>query len=81
MPYQVPKANHPWRQYQKTAPTEEKEQSHARALQIVVHELCDNWNHIEVTTVSGTRKYLYELPQNKQAIWLINFIKRSYIQY
>lgn len=77
MPYQLPKADHPWRQYVKKTESEEK---HIKPVGILVRELGESWSNIEVTTTSGSRRYITELNQRQQAVWIIDFIRRNYVR-
>lgn len=85
MAYQVPKANHPWRQYQKTAAEKEaREEKTGKPLRVVIAELSQSWDNIEVNTGLYGREGRYSLtdmPQSKQAMWLISFIRRNFCSY
>lgn len=79
MAYQVPKANHPWRQYKdRVITTEEKR---VKQVKILITELAESWDNITVVTTAFGKEgefKLIELPQSKQAAWLAGILKRNY---
>jgi hypothetical protein len=83
MPYQIPKADHPWRRYvQKTneGVGSEKVDNHKKPVGTLVRELGESWGNIEVRTTTGSIRYITELSQYQQASWIIDFIRRNYVR-
>lgn len=86
MAYQVPKSDHPWRQYNNRDAREAKEEikkkeKHMKSLKVFMTEITENWDSIEVVTTAFSREgrfYLSELPQSKQASWLAGMLKRNF---
>lgn len=84
MGYQVPKASHPWRRYANRPASEAPAApvKKVKPVRMFVLELVESWDHIEViaSMSSGSGHCsLVDLPQEKQAAWLANLLKRSYI--
>lgn len=77
----TPHQNHPWRRYKDKAeaPTK-KEEKRIKSLHVFIAELAESWETIEIyTTYKGEGKYfLVDLPQSKQAAWLVGLLKRNY---
>ena len=90
MAYQVPKKDHPWRQYQtwygekpekKVSAKEKKSTSEVRSVRLFLKDLVGNWERIEVYTYAFGRTgryYLKELPPFKAAAWVAGRLKRNY---
>ena len=82
MPYQKPKADHPWRRYQNKFETKKKKK-YTKTVKIFVREIINNWDNVEIYTTAygkSERYHLNELSQNKQAAWLVGLIKKVYGQ-
>ena len=82
MPYQIPKADHPWRRYvdKKEKGGEVKIEDHKKPVGTLLREFGESWTTIEITTTTGAKRYLTELNQNQQAIWMIDFLRRNYVR-
>jgi len=83
MAYQVPKSDHPWRQYSNREYTVEKpeEDKHVKSVKMFVREIAESWDTIEVFTYAYGKEgkfTLSELPNSKQAAWLVGVLKRGY---
>lgn len=90
MPYQVPKANHPWRNWvgprdqsktESVLPKEEKKSNGLKPIQVFLTEITQSWDTVEITTFSYGREGRYklsELPQDKIAAWLSGLLRRNY---
>lgn len=81
MGYQVPKTDHPWRQYGDKKFEAEVEKSNIKSVKMFVAEISDSWDNVEVVTTAYSRygKFkLAELPQEKQAAWLAGILRRNY---
>ena len=85
MPWQKPKADHPWRKSYKStlkeATDEEKKEKVIKPVKIFLTEIVKSWNKVEViTTIYGKedRYKLSELPQRKIAAWLAGLLRRQY---
>lgn len=84
MGYQVPKADHPWRQYKdrkytKRTPSSDKNK---KSVKIFVREIASSWENIEIYTYSYGKEgkfSLEELPYQKQAAWLAGMLKKAYV--
>ena len=85
MAYQIPKKDHPWRQYnnREYKVVEEEQDKHKKSVKIFVREISQSWDTIEVFTYAYGREgkfTLSELSNSKQAAWLVGLLKRSYEQ-
>ena len=79
------KANHPWKTSYKGDWREKEikrqEVKYGKSVRILITEIVESWEEVEVvTTLFGRegRFKLKELPQEKQASWLANLLKKSY---
>jgi len=85
MAFQIPKTNHPWRQYQnrtKDNPDTEVHPTPKKTIQTFLLEMATSWDRIEIyTTVQGRedRHYLKDLPSYKQAGWIVSLIRKNYL--
>jgi hypothetical protein len=80
MGYQVPKADHPWREYNRTKAKKEEENKN-KPLRIFLTEIVESWDEVKVVTSVYNREGEYslkELPQTKIAAWLAGILKRNY---
>jgi len=80
MPFQIPKADHPWRKYVQKNTEPEKVDEHKKPVGTLLREMGESWGNIEVRTTSGSIRYITELNQNQQASWIIDFIRRNYVR-
>lgn len=82
MGYQVPKSNHPWRQYaDKPNEAEVKPLKKMRPVKDFLGEMVESWEHVEiVTTAFGKygRFHLTELSSMKQAAWISGLLRKMY---
>lgn len=84
MGYQVPKANHPWRQYPNRDLNTKKgrpKKRNIKSVQVFICEIAESWGTIEVVTTAYGKEgrfTLKELPQTKQAAWLAGLLKKNY---
>lgn len=85
MAHQTPSSNHPWRRYKdkinEKQTVRKKEIFKGKTVKIFVKEIVDSWDEVEIITVAYGREgrfTLSELPQEKQANWLIGIIKKLY---
>ena len=82
MGYQVPKANHPWRQYANRPRTEgEEEKKHLKPVRVFLTEIVESWDDVKIVTSSYNQEGEYklgELSQTKIAAWLAGVLKRNY---
>lgn len=83
--YQVPKADHPWRQYanRPRANGEVEEKEHLKPVRVFLTEIVENWEEVKVVTSVYNQEGEYklmELPQTKIAAWLAGVLKRNYGQ-
>lgn len=79
MAYQVPKENHPWRRYQNKAEPVATHTVHVKPIRVLVTEIIESWEKIEVNSEAYGRQdkfNLVDLPQRKQAEWIINLLRR-----
>lgn len=86
MAYQVPRADHPWRQYankRKLTVDVDIEVTKIIPVRDFVRDLNNNWDKIEVTLPQEFegrhRAYLNELTQVKIAAWIAGMLKRYYV--
>jgi hypothetical protein len=86
MAYQVPKADHPWRQYanrKRLTVDVDIEVTGIIPVREFVQDLDKNWDKIEVTLPQEYegrhRAFLKELPQVKVAAWIAGMLKRYYV--
>lgn len=87
--YQVPKANHPWRQYRnRTTPFTEEEELAQKALPSLFHflkDIVENWETYTITDEdnevigNGYSKMKSVNPQ-RQAEWLCNFVRKTWVR-
>lgn len=88
--YQVPRADHPWRQYTNRKPCLQIEvEVEITPIETIIpvreflNDLLSHWDNYEVSTTmtfEGTnRHYLKGLPQEKQAAWIAGALKRHYV--
>ncbi len=80
MGHQIPKANHPWRQYPNKLRGEKKERK-SKPLRKFLREVVVSWENVEITTstYSGEGRYnLTELSDKKVAAWLMGILRRNY---
>lgn len=78
-----PASTHPWKTSYKVnlSATVVQREVPSKTLKDFMIELAESWNEVEiVTTVSGTygRYVLSQLPQRKQAAWLVGILRRNY---
>lgn len=81
MAYQKPKPDHPWKRGFNREQAPEVEDKHKKSVKVLINELAESWDTIEVFTYSYGREGKYilnQLPQSKQAAWLVGLLKRSY---
>lgn len=86
--YQVPKKDHPWRQYADRVRDIEGVDITVELELVTVREylttLVENWDTMTVTFQSpfegNTRHKLKTLPQYKIAAWLAGTLKKHYVQ-
>lgn len=81
MGYQKPKPDHPWKKGFTRDTVPEKEDKNKKTVKLLVRELVESWDTIEVFTYSYGREGKYilnQLPQSKQAAWLVGLLKRNY---
>ena len=75
--YQVPKSNHPWRQY---INRKDEETHRGKPLKEFITEMAQNWDNLEIiTSINGSeeRFKIVTLTQSKQAAWLANLLKKN----
>jgi hypothetical protein len=80
MAYQKPKSNHPWKTglMPGYVPRVEKK---VKPVKILIRELSESWDTIEVynySSMNDTKHFLIDLPQSRQAAWLVGLLKRGY---
>jgi hypothetical protein len=84
MAFQIPKSNHPWRQYADREPDPEAApKKKVRPVKDFLGEMVESWNTVEiVTTAYGKygRFHLTELSSVKQAAWISNLLRKIYGQ-
>lgn len=83
MPYQKPRADHPWRTGIRPGyePKEEKVKPKIKPVRILIKEISTSWDTIEITTYAYGKEGRYklgELPETRQAAWLAGLLKRNY---
>ena len=82
MTHQIPKADHPWRQYANVPKkVSEKEKKVVKSLRKFLREIVVSWDKVQITTSaysSLNRFQLHELSDKKVAAWLIGILKRNY---
>ena len=86
MPYQKPKADHPWRQYanrkvEKKPGEEEEPKEKIKTIRVFLTEIVEDWDSVTIVTSNWNRTgefKLGELPQKKIAAWLSNLLRRNY---
>jgi hypothetical protein len=79
MAFQIPKSNHPWRQY----PDREIEtpKKNVRPVKEFLGDMVEGWDTVEiVTTAFGKygRFHLTELTSMRQAAWLSGLLRKMY---
>lgn len=83
MAFQVPSKDHPWRQYANRT-KDVKEQKRLKSVKTFICEIAESYTKIEIySRVRGKEdKFLLEdLPQNRQASWLVGMLKKYYKPY
>lgn len=84
MAYQVPSSNHPWRRYKDKLNQKQKgkkEVFKGKTVKVFIKEIAESWDEVEIITFAYGREGRYslsELPQEKQAGWLIGIVKKLY---
>lgn len=81
MPWQKPKANHPWRRYKDKKIVLEKENKGIKPVRLFLTEIVESWNRVEIITSAygkEDRFKLTDLPQRKVAAWLAGILRRNY---
>jgi len=79
--YQIPKADHPWRQYPNKARENPEEKNEVKSLRKFLMEVALSWDKVEITTSSYVgmgRYHLSELSDRKVAAWLMGILRRNY---
>lgn len=81
--YQVPKADHPWRQYANKKRGRKPERTDVIHIKEFLEQIVENWDTYEIyirgdITKGGFRK-VRALPQKKVAIWLTSMVKKTYV--
>ena len=82
--YQVPKANHPWRQYpNKKKKAKSKDRDDVIHIKEFLVEITDNWETYEIyirkDIGGGGFRKVKTLPQKKIATWLASMVKKTYV--
>ena len=80
MGYQIPKKDHPWRQYSNRKYKKTKEKK-IKPVSVFVKEMAESWETLEVYTYAHGKEGKFninELPQTKQAAWFAGILKRNY---
>lgn len=83
MGYQVPKSDHPWRQYKDREYKAEKPKKDKKRKppKVLVREIASSWDTIEIYTYSYGKEgrfSLNELPHHKQVAWFVGLLKKAY---
>ena len=82
MPYQVPKADHPWRQYtNRIVEDGRRKKELGKSVKDFISEMAESWDTVEIVTTAYSKFgkfYLNELPRRNQAAWLAGLLKRNY---
>lgn len=82
--YQVPKPDHPWRQYaNKRKPGRKPERTDVVHIKEFLEQIVENWDSYEIyvrgeVSAGGFRK-VRTLPQKKVAVWLTSIVKKTYV--
>ena len=81
--YQVPKANHPWRQYANKKRGRRPERTDVITIQEFLSQIVDNWDTYEIydrdAFSEGAFRKVRAMPQRKIAIWLAAQVKKTYV--
>jgi hypothetical protein len=83
MAYQVPSKNHPWRQYANRREDTQEERK-LKSVKTFICEIAEAYTTIEIYSNAygkDDKFYLEDLPQNKQASWIVGMLKKYYKSY
>jgi len=79
--YQVPKSNHPWRQYKNKVTYTKR--TDIIPIKEFLSTVVENWQSYEVMTSSefeGSYQHkISTMPQRKAAMWLMKMLKKYYV--
>jgi len=82
--YQVPKSNHPWRQYADKMKTQgTRERTDVIHIREFLGSIVENWDTYEIyirrDIGGGGFRKVKGLPQRKVATWLASMVKKTYV--
>lgn len=79
MAYHKPSADHPWKRSYKAEQEVKEVKTNYKSVKTFICEIAESYSNIEIYTgTSARRHYLEELPQSKQASWLVNMLRKYY---
>jgi len=81
--YQVPKPNHPWRQYANKKRGRVQERTDVIHIREFLGSMVENWDTYEIyirrDIGGGGFRKVKGLPQRKIATWLASMVKKTYV--
>ncbi len=79
--YQVPKADHPWRQYKDKAKHRDDDRKDIISIHEFLITIVENWDEYKVITKSttGYSRRIATLPQKDAALWISSMLKKYYV--
>ena len=85
MPYQKPRADHPWKTnksfYSVKLKTVVEKKKRIKPVKLFLREIIDSWDNVDIVTTAYGREgrfNLNELTDKKIAAWLSGLLRRNY---
>ena len=77
-----PSENHPWKKSYKAGKDVKETKKKYKPVKSFICEIAQSYGNIEIFTYNTNRKkYLQDLPQSKQASWIVSMLKKYYQTY